>query len=191
MTARSAVSTRPAASTSTSVPEPPSTVRATAPSASRATSASASKSYVSFTARRGYSLASPPSTSRLRCQSGISRPRQLGPPRGGLMRERLDTSYHKRMLAARMEDAEFREEYERARSEIAQVDAVVRQLDDLREKAGLTKAELARHIGRDPSSIRRLFTARSNPELRLVASIAEDLGADIRIVPRNVRASSA
>ncbi len=107
------------------------------------------------------------------------------------MRERLDTSYHKRMLAARMEDAEFREEYERARSEIAQVDAVVRQLDDLREKAGLTKAELARHIGRDPSSIRRLFTARSNPELRLVASIAEDLGADIRIVPRNVRASSA
>ncbi|HZR91824.1 MAG TPA: helix-turn-helix transcriptional regulator [Gaiellaceae bacterium] len=60
----------------------------------------------------------------------------------------------------------------RARSEIAQVDAVIRQLDELREKAGLTKAELARHIGRDPSSIRRLFTARSNPELRLVASIA-------------------
>ncbi len=52
------------------------------------------------------------------------------------------------------------------------MDAVIRQLDELREKAGLTKAELARHIGRDPSSIRRLFTARSNPELRLVASIA-------------------
>ncbi len=31
------------------------------------------------------------------------------------MRERLDTCYHKRMLAARMEDAEFREEYERGR----------------------------------------------------------------------------
>src|SRR5581483_8098224 len=111
--------------------------------------------------------------------------------RGGLMPKRPDTSYHERMLAARMEDAEFREEYERARREIAQVDAVIRQLDALREKAGLTKAELARHIGRDPSSIRRLFTARSNPELRLVASIAEDLGADIRIVPRKAEAASA
>ncbi|MCC6222405.1 MAG: helix-turn-helix transcriptional regulator [Thermoleophilia bacterium] len=95
------------------------------------------------------------------------------------------------MLAARMEDSEFREEYERARREIAQVDSVIRQLDELREKAGLTKAELARHIGRDPSSIRRLFTAKSNPELLLVASIAEDLGAEIRIVPREARAASA
>jgi len=97
---------------------------------------------------------------------------------------RVDTSYHKRMLAARMEDSEFREEYERARREIDQVDFVIRQLDELREKAGLSKAELARHIGRDPSSIRRLFTAQANPELLLVASIAEDLDADILVVPR-------
>lgn len=83
-----------------------------------------------------------------------------------------------------MEDPEFRAEYERARREIDQVDSVIRQLDQLREEAGLTKAELARHIGRDPSSIRRLFTAKANPELLLVASIAEDLSAEIRIVPR-------
>jgi DNA-binding XRE family transcriptional regulator len=69
-------------------------------------------------------------------------------------------------------------------AEIDQVDSVIRQLDHLREEAGLTKAELARHIGRDPSSIRRLFTAQANPELMLVASIAENLGADVRIVPR-------
>ncbi len=100
------------------------------------------------------------------------------------MPKRLDTSYHKRMLAARMEDSEFRAEYERARREIDQVDSVIRQLDELREAAGLSKAELARHIGRDPSSIRRLFTAQANPELLLVASIAEDLGAEVRIVPR-------
>jgi DNA-binding XRE family transcriptional regulator len=100
------------------------------------------------------------------------------------MPKRLDTSYHKRMLAARMDDADFREEYERARRETDQVHSVIRQLDELRVEAGLTKADLARHIGRDPSSIRRLFTAKSNPELLLVASIAEDLGADIRIVPR-------
>ena len=83
-----------------------------------------------------------------------------------------------------MEDPVFRAEYERARRQIAQVDAVIRQLDQLREEAGLTKAELARSIGRDPSSIRRLFTAKGNPELSLVASIAEDLGAEVRIVPR-------
>ena len=100
------------------------------------------------------------------------------------MPRRLDTSYQKRMLAARMEDSEFREEYERARREIDQVDSVIRQLDQLREEAGLSKAELARHIGRDPSSIRRLFTAKANPELLLVASIAEDLGAEVRVVPR-------
>jgi ribosome-binding protein aMBF1 (putative translation factor) len=102
------------------------------------------------------------------------------------MQRRLDTSYyHRRMVAARMDDPKFRAEYERARGEIDQVDSVIRQLDELREAAGLSKAELARHIGRDPSSIRRLFTAESNPELLLVASIAEDLGAEVRIVPRN------
>lgn len=83
-----------------------------------------------------------------------------------------------------MVDPEFRAEYERARREIDQVDAVIRRLDELREDAGISKAELARHIGRDPSSIRRLFTAKSNPELMLVASIAEDLGAEIQVVPR-------
>lgn len=100
------------------------------------------------------------------------------------MPKRLDTNYHKRMLAARMQDSEFRDEYERARREIDQVDSVIRQLDELREEAGLSKAELARNIGRDPSSIRRLFTAQSNPELLLVASIAEDLDTDVRVVPR-------
>lgn len=103
------------------------------------------------------------------------------------MAKRLDTSYHKRMIAARMDDPEFRVEYERARREIDQVDSVIRQLDALREAAGLSKAELARHIGRDPSSIRRLFTAESNPELLLVASIAEDLGAEVRVIPRSGR----
>lgn len=106
------------------------------------------------------------------------------------MPKRLDTSYHKRMLAARMKDPEFREEYKRAQREIDQVDSVIRQLDELREKAGLTKADLARHIGRDPSSIRRLFTAKANPELLLVASIAEDLGAEVRVVPRRAKSAS-
>ncbi len=99
------------------------------------------------------------------------------------MAKRLNTSHHQRMMAVRSRNPEFRAGYERARREIGQVDSVIRELDQLREQAGLSKAELARHIGRDPSSIRRLFTAKSNPELLLVASIAQDLDAELRVVP--------
>lgn len=35
----------------------------------------------------------------------------------------VDTNYHSRRLAGRLKDPEFRAEYERARAEIAQIDA--------------------------------------------------------------------
>ena len=72
----------------------------------------------------------------------------------------------------------------RARREIDQIDKVIRTLDKLREDAGLSKVALARNIGRNPSSIRRLFTAASNPELHLIAQIAEELDADIAVLSR-------
>jgi ribosome-binding protein aMBF1 (putative translation factor) len=96
----------------------------------------------------------------------------------------VDTSYHRRRLAARLKDLEFHAEYERARAEIAQIDAIMRSLDDLREEAGYSKAELARQIGKDPASVRRLFTAQVNPELKTIAALAQALGAEIQIVPR-------
>jgi|SRR6202140_2224771 len=95
-----------------------------------------------------------------------------------------DSGFHERRKAERMRDTEFRSEYERARSEIDLIDSVVRSLDELREHKGTSKTDLARRIGRNPSSIRRLFTAQSNPELRLVVQIANDLDADIVVVPR-------
>ena len=96
----------------------------------------------------------------------------------------LNTSFHSRLMAAQMEDPEFRAEHERASAEIALVDSVIRQLDALREAEGISKAELARQISRNESSIRRLFSSAQNPELLLVASIAVELDADIKIVPR-------
>jgi transcriptional regulator with XRE-family HTH domain len=81
-----------------------------------------------------------------------------------------------------MKDPEFKDEYVRARAEIAQVDSVIRQLDEMRKAAGISKAELARRIGRNASSIRRLFSASANPELLLVASIAADLDAELKVV---------
>lgn len=95
----------------------------------------------------------------------------------------LDATYHDRRIARRLEeDSEFRAEFERQRREIAQIDAVVRQLDELREDAGMSKAELARAIGKQPSSIRRFFTADVNPELKTVAAVADILGAEIQVV---------
>lgn len=99
------------------------------------------------------------------------------------MAKALDTTHHDRRLARRLrDDPEFRAEYERQRREIAQIDAVVHQLDELREEAGLSKAELARAIGKEPSSIRRFFTADVNPELKTVAAVADILGAKVEVV---------
>lgn len=104
-------------------------------------------------------------------------------------KKQVDTSYHKRRLTSRLKDPEFRAEYERARAEIAQIDAIMRSLDDLREEAGFSKAELARQIGKDPASVRRLFTAQVNPELKTIAALAQALGAEVQIVPRGKESS--
>lgn len=96
----------------------------------------------------------------------------------------LDTTYHRRRTARRLETPEFKAEYDRMRQELAQVNAVMQRLDDLRIGAGLSKAALAREIGRNDAVIRRLFTAEVNPELRTIAALAAALDAEIQIVPR-------
>lgn len=102
------------------------------------------------------------------------------------MAKSLDTSRHDRRLTKRLqEDAEFRKEFERQQREIAQIDTVVHQLDQLREAAGMSKAELGRLVGREPSSIRRFFTADVNPEMKTVAAIADALGATVEIVAKD------
>jgi len=95
----------------------------------------------------------------------------------------LDVSLHERRRARRMEDPAYRLAYERAAREIAQTDAVIRDLDSLRVDLGISKAELARRVNRNASSIRRLFTARRvHPELPLIAALADALGAELRVV---------
>jgi ribosome-binding protein aMBF1 (putative translation factor) len=101
---------------------------------------------------------------------------------------KTDTSYHERRVARRRrEDAEYRAEDERFRRQVAQIDAVVNALDELRERAGVSKAELARRIGKDPASVRRLFSAKVNPELKTVAAIAEALDAEVVVQRRSAR----
>jgi len=104
----------------------------------------------------------------------------------------LDTSLHERRRTRRMRDPEYRQAYERAAREIAQTDQVIRELDSLRVNLGVSKAELARRIDRNASSIRRLFTAtNARPELPLVAAIADALGAEVRVVSRRGTSKAA
>ena len=59
----------------------------------------------------------------------------------------LDVGLHERRRDRRMQDPEYRAAYERAAREVAQTDAVIRQLDLLRVDLGISKAELARREG--------------------------------------------
>jgi len=102
------------------------------------------------------------------------------------------TADYERRKETWLSDPETRAHYERERREIEQIDAVIRSLDQLRVNAGISKAELARRIGRNPSSIRRLFTAQAaRPELPLIVSIADELGARVEITARESAQASA
>ena len=96
-----------------------------------------------------------------------------------------DAAYAEAYLAERLRDPEFREAYERSRREIAIVDELLSRLEALRDDRGMTKAGLARAIGKNPAVIRRLLTASGNPELKTFVALANALDADVVLVPRN------
>jgi len=96
---------------------------------------------------------------------------------------------HERRRAQRMQDPEYRAPYEREAREVAETDAVIRQLDVLWADLGMSKAELVRRVNRNASSVRRLFTAgQVRPELPLIVALADALGAELRVVPRPAEA---
>lgn len=85
-------------------------------------------------------------------------------------------------LARDLEDPEFLREYVVESMRIATIDAIVNALDDAREAAGLSKAELARAIQVEPATIRRLFSSgTSNPTLGTLAEVAAALGMRITV----------
>lgn len=97
---------------------------------------------------------------------------------------KLDTSFYERYRTERMADPEFKAEYERQSRAIAAIDEIVGRLDTLRVEHDLSKADLARAIDKNPASVRRLLTAKGNPELATVVAIADALDADVVVVPR-------
>jgi transcriptional regulator with XRE-family HTH domain len=87
-------------------------------------------------------------------------------------------------LARDLEDPEFLREYVVESMRIATIDQVVNAIDDAREAAGLSKAELARAIQKEPATIRRLLSSdNTNPTLGTLAEVAAALGLRITVEP--------
>ena len=104
----------------------------------------------------------------------------------------LDVDLHERRRARRTQDPVYRAAYEQSAREIAQTDAVIQALDTLRTDLGVSKAELARRVNRNASSVRRLFTANQvRPELPLIVALADALGAELRVIPQSPQARRA
>lgn len=89
-------------------------------------------------------------------------------------------------LQSEMQDPEFARAYATESIRIATIDALVNELDVLRENANLSKAQLARAIGADPSVVRRLLSSTSvNPTLGTLAEVAAALGMKVTLAPMN------
>jgi DNA-binding phage protein len=89
-----------------------------------------------------------------------------------------------RDLAQRLEDPEFATEYYSAKQELAESAALVRQLDEARTRHRMSKATLARRAAISPETVRKLFTAGGNPEIRTVARLAAPLGLRLLLAKR-------
>lgn len=94
----------------------------------------------------------------------------------------LDPSRWGRIRARKLADPSARERYERTRQSVAMMRQVLQVVDAERERAGLTKADLAHRVGVDPSAIRRMFTSdASNPTLRTILEVLDALGLEVTV----------
>jgi DNA-binding phage protein len=95
-----------------------------------------------------------------------------------------------RYFTDRMKDREFAAAYTEARAGIDSVDAFVRSLDDVRSKAGMSKALLAKRTGTQPAAMRRLLTMDApNPTLARVMSVVRSLGYSLALMPAQGRSN--
>lgn len=95
-----------------------------------------------------------------------------------------DTAVFWADLQQDLQDPEFRRAYVLESMRISATDDIVNAFDEAREHAGISKADLARAIGMEPASIRRLFsTGAPNPTIGTLTDIATALGLRITVEP--------
>lgn len=84
------------------------------------------------------------------------------------------------------------EDYEQTVRNVALIRKLLMVIDAERQRAGLSKAELARRIGADASVVRRLFSNKaSNPTLRTVLDLLSTLEIDVKLTPKARRRPTA
>ena len=87
-----------------------------------------------------------------------------------------------RYVHARIQDRDFASDYRDAKAEVDAVDRLMRQLDEARTRARLSKADLARRASAPEESVRRLLSAkRSNPTLQTVLRLARAVGLSVEL----------
>ena len=85
---------------------------------------------------------------------------------------------------ASLANPQYRRHFILASRRVAVIDAVVNELNELREQQGLSKSQLARAIERQPAAVRRLLTAQQvNPSLGMIADLAAALGYEVVLRP--------
>lgn len=91
-----------------------------------------------------------------------------------------------------LEDPEAREEYERTFREVSALRTILQTCEAEREKVGLSKADLAHRVGRNPSAIRRLLTSETgNPTFKTMLGICDVLGLELTVRPAKRRKTPA
>lgn len=100
------------------------------------------------------------------------------------MARRRKTAFD-RYVSERMKSSEFAEAYREAKNEIDATDKLMRRLDNERETAHLTKAELARRTGIPAETVRKLLTAAGvNPTVSTINRLAAELGLSLALVKK-------
>lgn len=89
-----------------------------------------------------------------------------------------------RYFDERMKEPAFAKGYAQEREAVDQVDGLIRQLEEARIDLGVSKAELARRLGKLPAVVRRLLTKKgANPTVLLAAKLGSVLGLKLGFLP--------
>jgi ribosome-binding protein aMBF1 (putative translation factor) len=107
-------------------------------------------------------------------------PREIDSLNGGLAMARI-SDMHKKW----MKEPKYRKAYEALEEELVLASAVM----DVRNRAGLTQAQLARKMGTTQPVVARLESGRTRPSMRTLDRLAEATGSRLRIsfVPRDAK----
>ncbi|MBR1560481.1 MAG: helix-turn-helix transcriptional regulator [Clostridia bacterium] len=78
----------------------------------------------------------------------------------------------------KLQDPEFKREYDALESEYAIIQAMI----DARKQSGLTQKELAERTGIDQADISKLENGTGNPSLKTMRRLADGMGMRLRLV---------